>query len=246
MTGAAGQRKPGCASGTFMALLWPFFEEVVDADEAVEVEPAAEEAPLLPFLRLENEPPLEIEPISPQLQAFTGEMRIPDRDAVAFGSAVHLWLELLHDHPPAQWSEAWLQERRPALRASLVNAGAGAANVDDLCRRLEAVLNRVMTTAQTSDIVEAADKAASWAELAFYSRDGMQLRKHVIDRLYQREDGSFVIVDYKTGQDVDEAREKWRSQLGRYRAIVEAATGADVSALEVMLLGGDEVEVISA
>ncbi len=233
MTGSAGQRKPGCPSGTFMALLWPFFEEVVDAQEAGEAEAGTEEAPLLPFLRLENEPPLALEPVTPELQVFAGELRLPDREAVAFGSAVHLWLELLHDHPPDHWSEAWLSERRPALRASLVNAGADAASVEVLCGRLEAVLNRVMTSAQGREIVEAAGKTASWAELAFYSRDGVQLRKHVIDRLYQREDGRFVIVDYKTGEESGESRQKWQAQLERYRQIVADCTDGEVSEAKI-------------
>jgi len=228
MMGAAGERRPGCAAGSFMKLLWPFFETAIDADTEPAQAVETRAPPLLPMLRLHGEPPLEIDAELPQLRAFAGELRVPEREAVAFGAAVHLWLELLHDHPPEEWSEAWLSERRPALQASLVNAGADAATAGALRGRLEAVLNAVMGSRQGRDIVTARGKKASWAELPLYTREGEKLRKHVIDRLWQQDDGTYVIVDYKTGQDGEGPRQKWQGQLERYRLIVDACFGGEV------------------
>lgn len=234
LMGSAANKAPGCERGTFMKMLWPVFTAVIDPDVAPDDETQTQEPPLLPFLRLENAPQLVIKPAVEPRQVFAEELRIPDCDALALGSAVHLWLELLHDHAPAPWNEAWLVEREPALAASLANAGARQENLDVLRRRLQQVLNRVMTDPHGQEIILPGGKMASWAELAFYSRDKMQLKKHIIDRIYQRSDGSFVIVDYKTGQDQDEVRQKWQAQLERYGSIIANYSGKPVSALQVL------------
>ncbi len=234
MTGSGANRKPGCPQGTFMKMLWPLFKSVIDPDVDLELGNGAQaEPPVLPYLRLENAPPLSISPVVPRLATFAHSLSLPDRDAMALGEAVHLWLELLHDHPPDDWGGTWLSKRRPALEASLINAGATHENLDTLYTRLIRILDGVMQDPAGRNILRSEGKAASWAELPFYNRAGMQLKKHIIDLMVQSQDGSFVIVDYKTGQDNPETRQKWQTQLDRYRSIVASYTGRSDSDLLV-------------
>ena len=231
MTGTGKNRKPGSKKGTFMDMLWPFFEAGLDPDAGPEtLSPVPAEPPLLPQLKLRGEPGL------PQSGAASGreeaviEMRIPGRDAVALGDALHLWLELIHDHWERGWSVQWFEDHPKALGSTLRRAGANENNLVALREKLLAMLQNTLESPQGLAIVSPLDKAASWSELAIYSREGVHLRRHVLDHLYKEPDGSYIIVDYKTGANNDKSLDHWHKQLAKYRSIIEPCTGVPVQA----------------
>jgi len=243
MMGSGKNKTPSCSDGTYMKMLWPVFAQVIDpdVDNAIKSNGSAE-PPVLPFLRLESPPELAIKPREPEMTPYQGELRIPDRDALALGDAAHLWLELMHDHGTGgadgdgDWDDTWLHGHRQALKASLVNAGAREQNIATMTDHLENILSAIMNGAVGKKIVSPRGKQASWAELPFYTRDGVRLKKNIIDRIYQTDDGSYVIIDYKTGHVCAKTRQNWQEQLGWYRTIVEGYTGGEVSGLDVFQL----------
>ncbi len=225
MTGGSRNPEPGCASGTFMDMLWPAFETLIDPDTFVE-EPGDTEAapPLLPQLRLNGEPDLEKLAFESPEGPPEPELRLPDRNATALGEALHLWLELMHDHWHRDWSMEWFEGHADALASTLRRAGADSGNIPELLPGLLELIRSVLDSETGRVVVSPEGKDGSWAELELISRDGVSLRRNIIDRLYRSEPGGYVLVDYKTSSDEESTRLKWQAQLSRYRAIVESTT----------------------
>ena len=241
MTGSGKNRKPGSRKGTFMDMLWPCFEASIDQEaDPVMARPARIEPPLLPQLRLRGAPGLpRIVHISKRQQE-TIEMRIPDRDAVALGEAAHLWLELIHNHWERGWTPQWFEQHLEALDSTLLRAGAQEKALPGLREKLAALLHNTLASPEGLAIVSPEGRAASWAEFAIVSREGVHLRRHVLDRLFQKETGKFVIVDYKTCGETEEANKHWAAQLSKYRELLNNAMDADVEQVNIYHLGNNK------
>jgi ATP-dependent exoDNAse (exonuclease V) beta subunit len=229
MTGSGKNRRPGCRAGTFMHMLWECFEDQVDqatVDNAAEGAP--EEPPLLPQLKLRDEPCMpKVEPVPTDIGSEI-EMRIPDRNATALGDALHLWLELIHNHWADQWTADWFKEHPDTLDSSLVRAGAEQEKLPELRARLNEMICNVLESVEGRSVVSPEGKSGSWAELALYSCENVHLRRHVLDRVHVNEESDYVIVDYKTGKGSEAQAEKWQQQLDRYGELVAIISGKPV------------------
>lgn len=246
-------------AGTFMAFLADAFEPAMQAmierlagDQPGGDEPE-QEPPALPLLRISGPLPALDFPEAPGPGRPPKFPDLPDTAAVALGTVLHRWLELMHDHPGHgggqsggnKGAQAWDAERiesaAPAIRSALAGAGAPPAALDELQQRCLAALK-----AAIEDKAWMASLAAdrSWSELPLYSRDDMDLSRRVIDLLTQQASGeasgAFEIIDYKSGAAArDDKEESWEKQLQGYRELIERLTGAPVADARVRLLEDD-------
>jgi ATP-dependent helicase/nuclease subunit A len=224
--------KSGCSAtaGSFMQLLLPAFESAMAARE-FQPGQSAERAPEvlpLPLLRLVAAPMIGLQGASLEQAAMPPLPDLPDRDATALGQALHTWLELIHDHAGMAWSGDWFDAQRPMLESLLLRCGAAEDRLGALLPRLL----RMLRLAVDSDAaVPPADQ--SHAELKLFRREGSRISQHVIDRLYLDRAGQWQIIDYKTGEANPEVMARWRGQLGRYAALVDAVTAAGLPACRV-------------
>ncbi len=229
--------KNGCYAdaGSFMQLLMPAFAPVCAArdyqageTQAVEPEPLS-----LPLLRLVDAPQLNLDPAAVQADETAEPPSLPDRDATALGAALHLWLELIHDHWQQGWSGAWFDQHQDMLAALLRRSGARADRVAELLP----ILNSMIKTALQSDTGRRAispdGTTESHAELTLYKRDGNRIVQRIIDRLYRDKAGRWNIVDYKTGSSGHDVQQRWNEQLGAYAGLVSAITGTDLPDCQV-------------
>lgn len=87
---------------------------------------------------------------------------------------------------------------------------------------------RIARAALAAPVVQRAIGAArSWRELAVMARIGGRLVEGYVDLAFEADDGSLVVVDYKT--DAVVAPDRYRLQIGAYAAALARATGRDVS-----------------
>ncbi len=156
-------------------------------------------------------------------------LRIPERDATALGEALHFWLQCLHEYPERRWSADWFRRHCAAVDASLLRAGATEEGLTVLRESLVAMVARALESAELRAMWSPRGKRASWAELPLYRREGVQLRRYVLDRLFVDADGAWVIVDYKTGRSDEASEQAWSRQLQGYAELVaELAPGTTV------------------
>jgi ATP-dependent exoDNAse (exonuclease V) beta subunit len=154
---------------------------------------------------------------------------LPAQEAAALGEALHRWLELIHDHWEQGWAAQWFEQHPEALASTLMRCGVKESRIAELLPVLTAMLINVVGTEGSRALLSPEGKTGSWSELVLYKRESKGISRHVIDRMYQDQDGKLVIVDYKSGEDSPVAREKWQEQLARYRALVDALDSGDVS-----------------
>jgi ATP-dependent exoDNAse (exonuclease V) beta subunit len=238
MRGSGRQRRPACTAGTFLDLLWPCFEPLIDESEA-EIPNA--DGPLepveLPLLRLAGEPVKDIE-LSPSagVSDFI-PWGLPDRNAVALGEAAHLWLELAHNHGGHCLDGEWLASHGEALQASLAGFGAPAEQLERLSVSLVRLLRSAADQQDLASRFNNEAGADSWAELGLYQRSGTALTKHIIDLLFIDDEDRFRIIDYKTGRSGEEAGQHWAAQLQRYTALLATLEPRRSAQAEIFLLG---------
>ena len=65
--------------------------------------------------------------------------------------------------------------------------------------------------------------------------------RNILDRVYQDESGTFVIVDYKTGMAA-ELKKSWITQLERYAQALSEATGSNKIENRVLSVTKDELQ----
>jgi ATP-dependent exoDNAse (exonuclease V) beta subunit len=242
MTGSAGNRVPGCRRGTFMHMLWPCFEPLVEADGSDDATLPESGSPRpLPQLRLTGTPATARPAWAARELQGVAELRLPDADATALGDAFHQWLELMHDHWDRGWTADWFQAHPEALASTLRRAGASGHRVAELGERLQSMLRATLESPLGSYVVGPDGKRDSWSELPLYSRDGNVLRRHVMDRVYREHGPGWLLLDYKTGEPDERAREGWNRQLARYRDLLQRCTGADVTHCAVYRPGAESL-----
>ncbi len=117
--------------------------------------------------------------------------------------------------------------------AELAGLAAKHSRAHDVAGFEEEILNLAKATLETPVMRRAAEalaKGRAWRESyvsAPVGDSGLILEGYV-DLMFEDDDGSLVIVDYKTDRTTD-AAEAYELQLGAYIAAVRTATGREVS-----------------
>lgn len=229
--------EPSVRTNTFLDFLEdafrPQFEALQDAGDEVAGNEVVERGvgagpPAVPLVRLRG--PLPEPDLPPRLDAEVPCMLrdLPDGEAVALGTVLHRWLELIHDHPAPAWDAARIEQARPAIRTSLVRAGAPERTLEALEERCVRALNDLIGDSALMEAITGAEGGSSWSELPMYRREGNGFSRHVIDLLTLDADGGLRIVDYKSGRGQGEdpaVTATWQDQLDRYCELVEGLTG---------------------
>lgn len=229
--------KNGCYAdaGSFMQLLMPAFAPACAARDyqVGDIQSPEPEPACLPLLRLVDAPQLSLEPAAVPADEATEPPSLPDRDATALGAALHLWLELIHDHWQQGWSGGWFDEHPAMLESLLRRSGARA----DCVTKLLPALNSMIKTALQSDTgrraISPEGRAESHAELVLFQREGNRIARRIIDRLYRDEAGRWTIVDYKTGSSEPDVQLRWNEQLSEYANLVSTLIGTDLPDCQV-------------
>lgn len=233
MKGSGKKRAPGAPAGSFLDLLWAPFEQELSRrgwPEPTVTGPAAGEPVPLPLLRLEGAPECAIPAAPPPAGEQPFRLELPDRAATSLGEAFHRWMELMHDHPEAGWSEDALGQRRDALAASLRIAGAGEAELPSLTEQLQALLQFALANPRVKRWLAGRDAGSHSEFVICHVRDG-RLKTSVIDLLVPEAGGSWTIVDWKTS--AGESFPAWREQLAAYAQACEQAGLGPVRSLQV-------------
>ena len=92
------------------------------------------------------------------------------------------------------------------------------------------MISEILNAEPGRSVLRPDDKLQSFAELPLLEARGQTIKHHIIDRLYQSADGTWTVVDYKTGASREATRELWQSQLARYRDLVNGLDSGTVSA----------------
>lgn len=227
----------GCYAdaGSFMQLLMPAFVPVCEARDyqASETLAAALEPVTLPLLQLIDAPAVALESATVQHREAAAPPSLPDRDATALGAALHLWLELIHDHWQQGWSGGWFDEHQDMLASLLRRTGARADRVTELLPALSSMIKIALESDTGRRATSPQAAAESHAELVLCKREGSRIAQRIIDRLYRDEAGRWTIVDYKTGSSGAEAQRRWNEQLSAYAGLVSALVDADLPDCQV-------------
>jgi ATP-dependent helicase/nuclease subunit A len=246
--------------GTFMHLLLPaFLDQIKATPEEAGAEGESKGVPQpLPLLRLVNPPPLptglraatgpelDAEPHSTPDSEPARLRPLPAQEAAALGEALHRWLELIHDHWEQGWTAQWLEQHPEALASTLKRGGVKENRITELLPVLTAMLMNAVGTESSRALLSPEGKHGSWSELVLYKREGTGISRHVIDRMYQDQDGKLVIVDYKSGEDSPATRQKWVEQLARYRALIDGLDSGEVSGTLIYQVGDNSVIDLSS
>ncbi len=216
-------------SGSFLQMLLPAFQSVLATlEHQTEDSPVAEPEPVpLPLLQLAHAPELKLEPLDLTNDQAADPPALSNQDAVALGEALHLWLELIHDHWEQGWSSAWFEDHEDMLESVLLRFGAAAGSVAQLLPRLRDMLRTALATEAGLGAISPVGASESHAELCLLQRDGNHVSRRIIDRLYRDQDGFWTIVDYKTGSSDAGTQQRWNDQLSHYATLVEAVTGKE-------------------
>jgi ATP-dependent exoDNAse (exonuclease V) beta subunit len=229
--------KKGCYAdaGSFMQLLMPAFEPACEARhyQAGETQDAEPEPLSLPLLRLVDAPELRLEPADLQLSEAAEPPSLPDRDATALGAALHLWLELIHDHWQQGWNGAWFDQHPAMLESLLRRSGARPDRVAVLLPALNSMIKTALHSDTGRRAISPEGRAESHAELVLFKREGNRIVQRIMDRLYRDEAGRWTIVDYKTGSSGQEVLQRWQQQLSAYANLVSTLIGTDLPDCQV-------------
>ena len=145
-----------------------------------------------------------------------------------FGTAVHRVLELSN-----------LSSSAPIERiASDVAMAAGLGN--------PGLLASLARNALASETVAKAATRDHWLELPVTAFDGTVVLEGIADLVFREDDGSLVIVDFKTDLEMrDELLEKYWRQLTAYAELIATATGERVSRLDLVFCRDNPARVMT-
>ena len=161
------------------------------------------------------------------------------------GSVVHRWLQRIADDGGAGWDAARISALEPAIRHALAAQGVGESELVPAVARARQALINCVGDARGCWVLGAHTQGRS--ELRLTGIAGGRLTNAVIDRTFVDDDGVRWIIDYKTstheGGDVaaflDNERERYRGQLERYAALLQAGGERHIRlGLYFPLLGG--------
>lgn len=163
---------------------------------------------------------------------------LPDREAVALGTVLHRWLELIHDHPQPAWDARRIERSGASIRSSLLRAGAPEDSLDRLQDRCVRILIDFIDGGELAATMIPGQPLHSWSEFPLYRRDGAGFSQHLIDLLVQDSEGAMHIIDYKTSGSPDGGamRAAWQEQLDRYRELIEKFISAPIAAPRIRVL----------
>jgi ATP-dependent exoDNAse (exonuclease V) beta subunit len=196
--------------------------ENAEADLDGVPEPASE-PPVLPLLRLNASLP---ELRFPEPDADEQDPALPNqpnREAVALGTVLHQWLELIHDHLESGWDAQRIERSAVSIRSSLRRAGAPEASLERLQERCIEALTSVVEDPKWIERLGAGSGQRSWAELPLLRREGNAFSRHAIDLLVQDESGGLHIIDFKTrapSENDQESAARRQAQLARYSELL--------------------------
>ncbi|MBC7591655.1 MAG: UvrD-helicase domain-containing protein [Salinibacterium sp.] len=145
-----------------------------------------------------------------------------------FGTAVHRVLELSDLDPSAPIEQI----------AVNVAAAAGLGN--------PGLLFSLAHNALASHPVSRASARDHWLELPVTAFDGSLVLEGIADLVYREDDGSLVIVDFKTDVEIrEQSLKKYWRQLTAYAELIATASGEKVSRLELVFCRESPARVIS-
>ncbi|SFU30671.1 UvrD-helicase domain-containing protein [Nitrosospira multiformis] len=189
----------------------------------------------------------ELPPAPRALQWKGGQPPLPIRGEVEYswagetarlvGNIVHKWLQRIAEDGLADWNAPRITELRDIFRRQLIECGAistGKDDSDDAVKRVMAALTHAVSEPRGRWLLESQQEARS--ELHMTANIAGQYMNFVIDRTFRDAEGQRWVVDYKTssheGADVegflDREQERYRNQLDRYAALMQAAEGQPV------------------
>jgi DNA helicase-2/ATP-dependent DNA helicase PcrA len=158
-----------------------------------------------------------------------------------FGILIHNVLQRFHD-PKAEPVGAGLEDLMSLLETGWRRGGFGETN-DELQFRDRAV--SAMQNYWTSE--SESDSQPVWLERQFEFRIGPHYLRGRVDRVDRRPDGSFEVIDYKTGQRVETGRHGGDIQLALYRLGAREAWHTEIeTGSYYYVLDGEKVEVESS
>jgi len=161
------------------------------------------------------------------------------------GTVVHQLLRRMAEDGVSGWDRARMEGCAPVCRAALASLGVPAAEIAQAVDQVGKALTRVLEDERGRWILANHPEAA-----CEYSLRGMVDSEIVtvrVDRTFVDEDGIRWVVDYKTSSHegagleafLDNERERYRSQVERYRRIFSALEERPVrAALYFPLLNG--------
>ncbi|ODT79374.1 MAG: DNA helicase UvrD [Nitrosomonadales bacterium SCN 54-20] len=189
----------------------------------------------------------ELPPATRALEWKAGQTPLPIRGEVEYswagetarlvGNIVHKWLQRIAEDGLADWNAARITELRDIFRRQLIACGAintGKDDSDDAVKRVMAALTHAVSEPRGRWLLEPQQEARS--ELRMTGNIAGRYMDFVIDRTFLDAEGQRWVVDYKTssheGADVesflDREQERYRDQLDRYAALMQAAEGQPV------------------
>ena len=158
-----------------------------------------------------------------------------------FGILIHNVLHRFHD-PKTAPPEAGLEDLMSMLESGWRRSGFGESN-DELQFRDRAV--SAMEAYWQSE--RESRQQPLWLERQFEFRIGPHYLRGRVDRVDRREDGSYEVIDYKTGQRVESGRHGGDIQLALYRLGAREAWDVEIeSGSYYYVLEGEKVEVEAA
>lgn len=155
-----------------------------------------------------------------------------------FGILIHNVLQRFHD-PKTAPSQGGLPQLMEMLEAGWRRGGFGDSN-DELQFRDRAVvaMEKYWSSEQEST------STPLWLERQFEFRIGPHYLRGRVDRVDQHPDGSFEVIDYKTGQRVESGRHGGDIQLALYRLGARESWDTEIAAGSYYyVLEGEKVEV---
>ena len=246
--GVPGVKAPGAR--TLLGQLWPLVEPAYAeaAKRLVESSPASTEGETV-----EHEIDQSLRRIASGWQPPAPPPRVgwtppPDpvraRDEIEFswvgetarhvGSVVHRWLQRMAEDGLAGWDAARVRALRQAFRDELVACGLEADAVEAAAERVAATLVQTLADPRGRWLLSPHDAAETELRLTGAAADAIV--NIVMDRTFVDEHGVRWIVDYKTGGHeggdieafLDREQERYRVQLERYAALMQARDGRPI------------------